>query len=70
MSPTMPQTMRREQASASLAPSAHDGRNEMIKLLRKLRWLGADEEAERVVDDLVREGAPADSVLAAPRDTD
>jgi len=67
---TTPITMPGEQTRAVPAQSAHGAENELIKLLRKLRWLGADEEAERVVNDLARGPAPADSVLAAPRDTD
>ena len=45
--------------------------NEIIKLVRKLRWVGMEEEAERLLKKLKRGGATAeDSVLASPRDTD
>ena len=60
---------RDEHAAESVASQI--ARDEQVKLLRKLRWIGADEEAERVVRDLKRHDAPAaDSVLATPRDTD
>lgn len=45
--------------------------NELIKLIRKLRWMGMEEEAERVQTELAHSGVrPADSVLAASRETD
>jgi hypothetical protein len=45
--------------------------NELIKLIRKLRWMGMEEEAERVQTELAQSGTrPADSVLAASRETD
>ncbi len=41
------------------------------RLIRKLRWMGMEEEAERAQTELAECGfRPADSVLAAPRDTD
>ena len=43
--------------------------NEMIKLIRKLRWMGMDVEARRLQVTLDR--APrSDSVVAEPRETD
>jgi hypothetical protein len=43
--------------------------NEMIKLIRKLRWMGMEREAQRLQFSL--SGAPKmDSVLAEPRETD
>jgi hypothetical protein len=45
--------------------------NEMIKLIRKLRWIGMDEEAQKLQRELAaREAAADDSVVATPRDTD
>ena len=43
--------------------------NEMIKLIRKLRWMGMEGEARRLQISLdgVRQ---ADSVVAEPRETD
>ena len=43
--------------------------NELIKLIRKLRWMGMEEEAERA-ETALRGISPADSVLATPADTD
>jgi len=52
-------------------PAGDSTSNELIKLVRKLRWVGMDEEAERLLRKLKRGNAEsADSVLAAPRDTD
>jgi hypothetical protein len=51
--------------------SARQQASEFIGLIRKLRWMGLEEEAERVQTELARSGAqPADSVLAASRETD
>ena len=45
--------------------------NETIRLIRKLRWVGMDEEAERLLKNLQHEHiAPTDSVLAASCETD
>lgn len=45
--------------------------NEMVKLIRKLRWIGMDEEAQKLQRELtLREAAPADSVVATPGETD
>jgi hypothetical protein len=45
--------------------------NELVKLIRKLRWMGMEEEAECAQDELsVRRVAAADSVVAAMRETD
>ena len=41
------------------------------KLIRKLRWMGMEEEAQRVRMELAQRGVPpADSVVAAARETD
>ena len=43
--------------------------NELIKRIRKLRWMGMEGEAERLQIKLA--GAlPKDSVIAEPRETD
>jgi hypothetical protein len=45
--------------------------NELVKLIRKLRWMGMEEEAERAQDELIKCHVPAtDSVIAASRETD
>jgi hypothetical protein len=43
--------------------------NDMIKRIRKLRWIGLDGEAQGVARQM-RGVQLADSVLAAPSDTD
>ena len=43
--------------------------SELVKLIRKLRWIGMEREAEQLQTVLCRIPA-ADSVLAAPHDTD
>jgi hypothetical protein len=51
--------------------SAQQQANELIRLIRKLRWMGMEEEAKRVQAELARCGVePADSVLATSRETD
>ncbi len=49
--------------------SAREQANELIKLIRKLRWMGMEEEAERA-ETALGGIAPAYSVLATPSDTD
>ena len=49
--------------------AAQRASNDMIKLIRKLRWVGLEGEAERLRRALA--GMPQhDSVLAEPRETD
>jgi hypothetical protein len=55
-----------KQSAATAAAS-----NETIKLIRKLRWIGMEEEAKKLEHELAeREGTTADCVVASPRDTD
>ena len=45
--------------------------NELVKLIRKLRWVGLEKEAEQVQSQLSLRDVPAsDSVVAASRETD
>jgi len=46
--------------------------NELVKLIRKLRWIGSEKEAKRVEDELTlrRVAGGSDSVVAASRETD
>jgi hypothetical protein len=44
-------------------------RSEFIKCVRKLRWMGLEEEAKRLQIEL-RDIEPAISALAGPHDTD
>lgn len=42
---------------------------EVMQLIRKLRWIGMDEEAEQAQREL-RHTSPTGGVLTAPRETD
>ncbi len=45
--------------------------NELVKLIRKLRWMGMEKEAVGAEMQLaLRRVPPADGVLAGPHDTD
>ena len=45
--------------------------NELVKLIRKLRWMGMEEEAQGLQNELEqRHATPADSVLATTPETD
>ena len=45
--------------------------NELVQLIRKLRWMGLLEEAAKAENQLIlRNVQAADSVVAASRDTD
>ena len=44
--------------------------NELVKRIRKLRWMGMEEEAERLQRELTRSCVGSDSVIATPRETD
>jgi hypothetical protein len=51
--------------------SAQQQANELIRLIRKLRWMGMDEEAKKIQAELAQCSVePADSVLATSRETD
>jgi hypothetical protein len=60
----------RRQHEVSDAGAAQSGSNELVKLIRKLRWIGMDDEAERLQVELTRRHAAADSVVAMSRETD
>ena len=64
--------MRRDQQRPSPERLAEQqASNELVKQIRKLRWMGLEEEAQRVEDELIlRRVAAADSVIGAPRETD
>ena len=45
--------------------------NELVRLIRKLRWMGLEKEAEKAQSQLTRREVPAtDSAVAAARETD
>jgi len=52
-------------------PAEQRTSDELVKLIRKLRWMGMEEEAERVETKLAHSDVEAaDCVLAASRETD
>jgi hypothetical protein len=62
-----PQSLPQHQQSPANATAP----NETIKLIRKLRWIGMEDEAQKLERELSeREGTTADCVVATPRDTD
>jgi len=64
--------IRHEQQNAPNGLAEQLVSNELVKLIRKLRWTGLKGEAERVEDELTlrRGAAGTDSVVAGPRETD
>ena len=53
------------------SPDTTGTSNDMVKLIRKLRWIGMDDEAQKLQTELTqRETAAEDSVVATPRETD
>jgi hypothetical protein len=45
--------------------------DEMVRLIRKLRWIGLDNEAKSMQRELTARAVPAaDTVVATPRETD
>ncbi len=44
--------------------------DDLVKRIRKLRWMGMEDEAERLQQELTRRCAEGDTVVATPRETD
>jgi hypothetical protein len=62
---------RHEQQNPSDDVTGQRASNELVKVIRKLRWLGMEEEARKVENQLIQRDVPAaDSVAAASRVTD
>ena len=62
-------TLLRQQTPANAAEQANS--TEFVRLIRKLRWIGMEDEAERVQIRLAAcRVPPMESVLGAPLDTD
>ncbi len=60
-----------EQKQPHQTSTAHKASNELIRLIRKLRWMGREEEAAGLQKELgQRRPTDADTVLATPGDTD
>jgi hypothetical protein len=63
--------MRHEQQKTSEASVEQRASNELVKLIRKLRWMGMEEEAKKEENQLTLSNVPAaDSVVARSRETD
>jgi hypothetical protein len=63
------ETPRQQQPPATSA--SHRASNELVKLIRKLRWMGMEEEAKGLQTELERGHATAaDSVLATRWNSD
>ena len=58
---------RPKPVDASTSQSAAD---ELVKLICKLRWIGMEDEADRLSKELTRQDAATDSVVASPHATD
>jgi len=53
------------------ASAVQKASNELVKLIRKLRWIGLDEKAQGLESELARRRTTAaDSVLATTAETD
>ena len=62
--------MSLEQQNSPDVPAQQQA-NKLIRLIRKLRWMGMEEEAASVQTELAQCGAkPTDSVLTVSRETD
>lgn len=64
--------MPREQKEEAVRNSADQRTsNELVRLIRKLRWMGMEEQAEPLMDELMRRGTTdAVSVITPSRETD
>jgi hypothetical protein len=62
-------SLKRQDHAAALAPQ--NTPDELVKLICKLRWIGMEDEAERLTNELTQhDAATTDSVVATPHETD
>jgi hypothetical protein len=62
--------MRHEQQKTSKGSAEQRASNELVKLIRKLRWMRMEEEAKEVENQLTLSNvSAADSVVARSRET-
>jgi hypothetical protein len=65
-----PVALPREQQPPDTS-TAHQASNDLVKLIRKLRWIGMDDQAEGLQKELEqRRATTADCVLATSGETD
>jgi hypothetical protein len=62
----MPMTQPKQREPVETESRADD----LVKRIRKLRWMGMEDEAERLQQELTRRCADGDTVVATPRETD
>jgi hypothetical protein len=62
----MPMTLKQPQRD----DAAEGESNDLVKRIRKLRWMGLEDEAERLQRELTKRCAGSDCVIATPRETD
>jgi len=63
------QWKRRLKPNTAKPATGHGVLNETVKLIRKLRWVGLEERAERLEKQL-EEHAASETVIATQSDTD
>jgi len=62
---------RRDQQQPPDILPEHRASDDLVKLIRKLRWMGSEEEAQRLQSQLtLRNVAAGDCVVAASHETD
>jgi hypothetical protein len=60
-----------EEGASMERSSEQRASDELVRLIRKLRWIGLESEAESMERELTTRAVPAaDSVVATPRETD
>ncbi|HEX4236930.1 MAG TPA: hypothetical protein VHZ64_03155 [Xanthobacteraceae bacterium] len=64
----MPMTLQQPQRDHTAEDESRA--NDLVKRIRKLRWMGLEDEAERLQRELTRPCADSDCVIATPRETD
>jgi len=64
----MPMTLQHPKHEDTVEPESRA--DDLVKRIRKLRWMGMEREAEELQTELTRRSAAADSVIATPRETD
>ena len=64
----MPMTLQQPQRDDTAEDESRA--NDLVKRIRKLRWMGLEDEAERLQQELTRHCADSDCVIATPRETD
>ena len=64
----MPMTLQQPQRDDTAEDESRA--NDLVKRIRKLRWMGLEDEAERLQRELTCRCADSDCVIATPRETD